>query len=446
MAMSSCGIYSNYQRPTLEVDADSLYRDYVKNSAAHERWLGELSWRELITDEQLVHWIEVGLEHNTDLRTAQLRTQEAGAMLQAAKLAFLPSVSASAQGTVSKYGSSKATKTYQLGPSAEWVIDAFGSLRNAKKGSFADMQAGLAYEQAVKTQLIAEIACSYYMLVALDEQRAVTDSTVTMCQNTVTTMEALWRVGDQTEAAVQQSRATLLQTQSQLQSLEQQIVELENQFSALLGITPQPIARGKDIALACDQDWCVGVPAQMLSRRPDVQQAEWKLASAFYATNKARSAFYPTITLRGEAGWTNSAGAAVVNPGKWLLNAVGTLTQPLFNRGVNQANLKVAKAQQEEATLTFTQTLLNAGVEVNNAMAALHTARNITQIDADRIAALQRTVEVTQALMRTGNVNYLEVITAQQGLLSARVSQVQNSYTLVECMLQLYCALGGGCS
>ncbi|MGN0213912.1 MAG: efflux transporter outer membrane subunit [Muribaculaceae bacterium] len=444
LTTNACGLYGNYSRPALEVSADSLYREYVQWEKSDTSSIADLNWRELFTDPQLVKWIETGLERNTDLRTAALRCDEAEAALGAAKMAYLPSVSLSAQGSISKLGSGSAVKTYSIGPSADWVIDAFGSLRGQKKSKWADYEGALAYTQAVQTQLIADIACTYYSLIALDQQLAITDSSAQASQRTVLTMEALKRAGEQTEAAVQQSHATLLEVQASHRTIQQQIQELENSFAALVGITPQPIARSQDLKLTLNQNIAVGVPAKMLSRRPDVRYAEWNLVSAFYATSTARAAFYPTITLSGTAGWTNNYGEAVSNPGKWLLNAVGSLTQPLFNRGTNIANLKIAKAKQQEAVLAFSQSLLDAGVEVNNALAEWQAASDLAAIHAKRIDALQQTTHTTQLLMKHGSVNYLEVLTAQQALLAAQLTEVQNSYSLAESVIRLYCALGGG--
>ena len=442
LTMSSCGIYTNYQRPE-SLPVDSLYRESVANET-DTTTLADLSWRELFTDSLLVKWIELGLEQNTDLQTAHLRTEEAKATLTASKLAFLPSVSLTPEGQLSSFDGAKATATYSLGASADWEIDAFGSLRNAKKGSHAAYMASLAYEQAVQTQLVATIADTYYSLVALDKKLAITHETVVKWQENLSAMQALKQAGEQNEAAVAQSEASLLEAKSSVLSLEKQIHELENTFSMLLGIVPQNIERSDLFDLCFSEELSVGVPAQLLSRRPDVQQTEWELAEAFYATNKARAAFYPSITLSGVIGWTNSSGSSIVNPGKWLLNAVGSIVQPLFNHGTNIANLKIAKAQQEEAVLAFSQKLLDAGAEVNNALTQWQTARKTLVLDKQRIEALQTAVRSTQKLMQYGTTNYLEVLTAQQTLLQSQLTEVSDKYDEIQSVISLYHALGGG--
>lgn len=442
LLFSGCGIYTNYHRPE-SLPVDSLYRD-VPEAMQDTSSLADLSWRELFTDSLLVKWIEVGLEKNSDIQTARLLTEEAQASLQASRLAFLPSVSLTPQGSLSSFGGAKPSKTYSLGGTAEWEIDAFGGLRNAKKGSRAALEASRAYEQAVQTQLVATIAETYYSLLALDRKLAITRETARKWGENVRAMKALKRAGERDDAAVAQAEASRLEAESSVLSLERQLHELENSFSTLLGIVPIEIERGRLLELSFPEELSVGVPVQLLGRRPDVRQAEWQLAEAFYATNKARSSFYPQITLSGSAGWTNSSGTGIVNPGDWLLNAVGSLVQPLFNRGRNVANLKIAKAQQQEALVAFRQKLLDAGAEVNNALTQWQTARKSLELDSRKVETLETAVRSTQLLMEHGNTNYLEVLTAQQTLLQAQLTEVSDKYEEIQGVISLYHALGGG--
>lgn len=442
LLFSGCGIYTNYHRPE-SLPVDSLYRD-VPEAMQDTSSLADLSWRELFTDSLLVKWIEVGLEKNSDIQTARLLTEEAQASLQASRLAFLPSVSLTLQGSLGSFGGAKPSKTYSLGGTAEWEIDAFGGLRNAKKGSRAALEASRAYEQAVQTQLVATIAETYYSLLALDRKLAITRETARKWGENVRAMKALKRAGERDDAAVAQAEASRLEAESSVLSLERQLHELENSFSTLLGIVPTEIERGRLLELSFPEELSVGVPVQLLGRRPDVRQAEWQLAEAFYATNKARSSFYPQITLSGSAGWTNSSGTGIVNPGDWLLNAVGSLVQPLFNRGRNVANLKIAKAQQQEALVAFRQKLLDAGAEVNNALTQWQTARKSLELDSRKVETLETAVRSTQLLMEHGNTNYLEVLTAQQTLLQAQLTEVSDKYEEIQGVISLYHALGGG--
>lgn len=442
LLLSSCGIYTNYRRPE-SLPVDSLYRD-VPKVMQDTASLADLSWRELFTDPLLVKWIETGLEKNSDLQTARLQTEQAQASLKASRLSFLPSVSLTPQGSLSSFGGAKPSKTYSLGDTAEWEIDAFGTLRNAKKGSRAAWEASRAYEQAVQTQLVATIAETYYSLLALDRKLAITSETARQWGENVRVMKALKRAGEKNDAAVAQAEASRLDAESAVLSLEKQIHELENSFSTLIGIIPTGIERGNLLELSFKEELSVGVPVQLLGRRPDVRQAEWQLAQAFYATNEARSAFYPKITLSGSAGWTNNSGAGIANPGDWLLSAVGSLVQPLFNRGRNIANLKIAKAQQQQAQITFAQKLLDAGAEVNNALTEWQTARKNAELNRRKVETLETAVRSTQLLMEHGNTNYLEVLTAQQTLLQAQLAEVSDRYEEIQGVISLYHALGGG--
>ena len=278
----------------------------------------------------------------------------------------------------------------------------------------------------------------------LDEQYRISEETAVNWRESVRTMRAMMAAGMTNEASVSQSEANCRQVEASLLDLKQQIKEVENSLSILLGEVPGGIERGHLAGQDFPEDLTVGVPLQLLSRRPDVKSAELSLASAFYSTNAARSAFYPSITLSGTAGWTNSAGNMIINPGKLLLSAVGALTQPLFNKGLNIAQLKIAKAQQEEAKLAFQQALLNAGSEVNNALTQVQTARGKTELRTGQIISLENAVRSTQLLMQHGTSTYLEVLTAQQSLLSAQLTQVADRFDEIQGIINLYQALGGG--
>lgn len=443
---SSCGIYQSYERP--ELTTEGLYRDTTQPggtpSPADTASIGSLAWRQLFTDPQLQTLIEEGLQQNTDLRIARLRVEQAAASLTSAKLSYLPGVSLDPQGTVSSFDKQKATKSYQLPLSASWEIDIFGKLTNAKRQAKAALEQSDAYRQAVQSQLIGSIANTYYTLLLLDSQLAITRQTATHWKENIKTMRALKRAGQYDEAAVSQAEANSLSADASVLTLQQQVQEAENSLSTLLGRVPQCIARGQFDGQQFPSVLSAGIPLQLLNNRPDVKQAEYSLAQSFYATNTARSAFYPSITLSGSAGWTNNGGGLVANPGAWLLQAVGSLTQPLFNKGKNIANLKIAKAQQEEATLTFQQTLLNAGAEVNNALTQFQTAGQQSSLSDRQVAFLQTAVKSTRLLMQHGSTTYLEVLTAQQSLLQAQLTQVSDRFNKIQAVINLYQALGGG--
>ena len=438
--MTGCSIYKPYSRP--EVQTEGLYRDLeeTKDTAS----IATLGWRNLFSDKNLQALIEKGLERNTNLRVAHIRVKAAEAVLMNARLSYLPSVVLTPDGSISGTEGAKAIKTYNLAASASWEIDLFGKVTNAKREALAALEGSRAYRQAVETQLIATIANSYYMLLMLDRQLIISEQTLITWKETEHSIEALKRAGKSNDAAVLQAKANRLALEASVVSIRKSIRETENVLSALLADTSHDIMRGALQKQQFPDTLSAGLPIQLLANRPDVRQAEWNLAQAYYATNAARSAFYPSITLSGSAGWTNSAGAMIVNPGKFLATAVASLTQPLFNRGANIAQLRIAKAQQEEARLSFEQTLLNAGSEVNNALVQYQTARDKSAYFNRQVASLENAARSTQLLMKHGNTTYLEVLTAQQTLLNAQLSQVANRFTEIQGVITLYQALGGG--
>ena len=438
--LSSCGIYTKYQ--PAETTPDNLYGEEVAVDDTTN--FGNVNWRELFTDPQLQALIEQGLQNNTDLRSAQLQIEEAEAALMSAKLAFLPSFALSPQGTISSFDGGKATKTYTLPVTASWELDIFGRLRNAKQQAKALYAQSKDYQQAMRTQLIAGIANVYYTLLMLDEQLAISQQTEDAWKETVASTRALMDAGLANEAATSQMEAAYYSVQTSILDLKEQINQVENSLALLLAETPRRYERGKLADQRLPEDVAVGVPMQMLSNRPDVRAAERSLEQAFYATNQARAAFYPSIVLSGSAGWTNSAGSMIVNPGKFLASAVGSLTQPLFNKGQIMAQYRIAKAQQEEASLSFQQALLNAGSEVNDALVACQTSKAKTLLFEKQIQSLEKALESTSLLMEHGTTTYLEVLTARQSLLSAQLSQTANRFTEIQSVINLYQALGGG--
>ncbi len=437
-AMTSCGIYKNYQRP--DVVTDGLYGTA---ETADSTTLGDISWQEMFTDPQLQALIDLALTNNTDLQSAQWRVKEAEATLKSARLAYLPSFNFAPQGTISSFDNGAASKTYSIPVTASWQIDIFGGLTNAKRKAKALYLQSREYQQAVRTQLIASVANLYYTLLMLDSQYEVTKETAAKWEESVRTMREMKAAGMTNEAGVAQYEGSYYGIMASLNDIEYSIRETENSLCSVLGEVPHEIVRGRLDEQQLPDNLAVGVPVQMLSNRPDIRQAEYSLMQSFYATNAARSALYPSITLSGSAGWTNNAGV-ITNPGKLLLSAAGSLLQPIFNANANRANLKIAKAQQEESKLAFQQALLNAGAEVNNALTQCQTARAKTDLRIKQIEAMERAVESTELLMQHSSTTYLEVLTAQQSLLSAQLSQIADQFDEIQGVVNLYQALGGG--
>lgn len=439
--LASCGIYKPYSRPD-EVKTNDLYgADY---EAADTTSLADLEWQEIFTDPLLQELIDTALKQNSDLNSAQWRVAEAEAALKSARLAFLPSFNFAPNGGVSSFDGSKGAWSYTLPLSASWQIDIFGGINNAKRRAKAAYAQSKEYRQAVRTQLIAGVANLYYTLLMLDGQFLATARTAESLQESAETMAAMMEAGMANRASVAQIEAAAFSTKTTLYDLEYSIREAENSLCLLLGEIPHTIKRSTLAEQQIPDHISAGIPLEALSMRPDVRMAEHSLEQAFYATASARSALYPTLTLEGVLGWTNSAGSVVVNPGGVILSAAGSLVAPIFNAGGLRAQLKIAKAQQEEALIAFQQALLNAGSEVNNALMKVQTTLAKRELRSEQIKALEAAYESTQLLMKHGSTTYLEVLTAEQNLLSGRIASITDKLEELQAMISLYNSLGGG--
>lgn len=439
--LSGCGIYTKYE-PQSNVP-DNLYGEAANALPADTANMGNIAWRDFFRDPYLQKLIEKGLTQNTDVQTASLRIEEAKATLLSAKLAFLPSFAIAPQGALSTV-ESQVSRTYTLPVTASWEIDIFGKLRNAKRQAKAAYAQSEDYRQAVYSSLIANIANTYYTLLMLDQQLDISRQTARSWKETVSSTQALMDAGLADETAVSQMTATYYEVQNSVIDLEEQLNQVENSLSLLLAETPQHYERGRLSEQEFTSQLSTGIPLQMLSQRPDVRMAERQLEQAFYVTNQANAAFYPSIILSGSAGWTNSIGGLITNPAKFVTSALASLTEPLFNRGTLIARRRIAKAQQEEALLAFRQQLLNAGTEVNDALVSYQTSKRKRENYLLQITALERAYTSTSLLMENGNTTYLEVLTARQSLLSAQLSQTANQFKEIQSLVNLYQALGGG--
>ena len=431
--LSGCGLYRQYEREEMHF-VDSLYRRMSVPTDSISTAV--MSWDVMFTDPLLQEWIQTGLDYNTALNVARLKVQEAEAALLSARWALLPGADFNMQGGLPGQFSAS------LG--ASWQADIFGGLRNAKRRAQAALEQSEAYRQAVQTQLVATIAESYYTLLMLDEQLSISTRTMNTWEESIRTLEALKRAGKTNEAAVLQAKANKLGVEANILTLEKEILAIENSLCALVGIVPMPITRSTLADQELPEALSAGVPAELLSRRPDVRQAELALAQAFYSVNSARASFYPNVTLSGTLGWTTGNGNIVLDPGSLITNLIAGLTQPVFGRGVNKARLQAAQAQHEQAGYLFRQSLLNAGVEVNNALTMWQTAKKRVELGKKQIVSLQAAVWNTQLLMKHGNADYLEVLTAQKNLLQAELTEASDKLDEIKSIINLYRALGGG--
>jgi outer membrane protein, multidrug efflux system len=446
LLLGSCGIYDKYERP--EVNTTGLVRDVASATdtlaVTDTTSFGNLPWRSVFTDPTLQSLIEQGLAHNTNMLNAALNVKMVEAQLTAAKLAFVPSFTFSPQGTLTSWDGNTATKTYSLPVQASWSIDLFGNLLNAKRSSQMALLATKDYQLVVQTGLISNIANMYYTLMMLDEQLSVVDNMASLTKDTWDMMKLQKDLGRVRETSVQSAEANYYSVLAQSTDLKRQIRETENSLSVLIGQPAQTISRGKLAEQSLPTEFSTGIGIQMLSNRPDVHYAEMSLAQCFYNTNQARSRFYPSITISGSGAYTNNSGAGIVNPGKMLWNAVGSLVQPIFQKGQLVAGLKVAKAQQEQAYNTWQNAILSAGSEVSNALVLYNSSDEKGKLEAQQVESLTKNVEYTKMLFNEGSSTYLEVISAQQSLLNAQLSKIADDFYKMQAVVNLYYALGGG--
>ena len=444
--LGSCGIYNKYERP--EVNTKGLVRDSASIAdtlaVSDTTSFGNLPWRSVFTDPQLQSLIEQGLAHNTNMLNAALNVKMVEEQLKVAKLAFVPSFTFSPQGTISSWDGNKASKTYSLPVQASWSIDLFGNLLNAKRSAQMALLATKDYQLVVQTGLISNIANMYYTLMMLDKELELVNNMAGLTKDTWDMMKLQKELGRTKETSVQSAESNYYSVLAQATDLKRQIRETENSLSLLLGQSAQTISRGTLDNQSLPESFSTGVGIQLLNNRPDVHYAEMSLAQCFYNTNQARSKFYPSITISGSGAYTNSSGAGIVNPGKMLWSAVGSLTQPIFAHGQLIAGLKVAKAEQEQAYNTWQNAVLSAGSEVSNALVLYNSSAEKANLEAKQVESLTKNVEYTKMLFNEGSSTYLEVITAQQSLLNAQLSEVQDQFYKMQAVVNLYYALGGG--
>ncbi|MBE6299564.1 MAG: efflux transporter outer membrane subunit [Bacteroidales bacterium] len=442
--LSGCHIYKKYERPE-DINVANAYRtpEGMNNSPSTNN-IGNLEWKDIYPDEKLQELINYGLLNNTNLLIAIEKVNEAKAALTSARLSFLPSISLTPEGGVSSFDGSAASWSYNASASASWEIDLFGKLLNSKRKAQVALLQNKEYQQAVRTQLIATIADYYFTLTALDKQLAIYTITEQSWAESVETIKAMKEGGMTNEAAVAQYEAYHASIAAAIPDVKAEIIKQENALATLLGDFPKSIDRNSIDSQKCDFPIEVGIPVELLSNRPDVKNAEYQLAAMYYNTNIARSSFYPQLSIGGSLGWTNAAGAAITNPGGLILSALASITQPIFNKGVNIAKLKIAKAQEEQAKLNFKQVLLDAGREVSDALAIYDAELKKESKRELQIEKLSNAVEYTKELLTLGSSTYLEVLDAQQSLLSAQLTKTEDQLKKLNSITSLYHALGGG--
>lgn len=448
VTLTGCkSLYGKYERPA--VNTSGLIRDAVNDNdtlaVTDTTSFANIPWRSVFTDPQLQTLIEKTLANNPDLLNAALNIDMAEAQLKVAKLAFLPGITFTPQGTISTWDGQKANKTYSLPVNASWDANLFGNLTAAKRSVQVSMLQMKDYQVAVQTKLIANVANMYYTLLMLDKQLQIVTDMEKLTKDTWDIMKVqLQTVRGVRSTAVQSAESNYLSVQTQKEDIKRQIRETENSLSLVMGEQAHAISRSTLDAQSLPTTFSTGVGVQLLSNRADVHANEMALANCFYNIEVARARFYPSLTISASGAYTNSGGMGITNPGKILLSAVGSLTQPIFMKGQLRAGLRVAEDQYKQALNTWQSSVLSAGSEVSNALVLYNASDAKSKLESQRIEVLKKNVEDTRNLMASAGSTYLEVITAQSNLLNAQLNQVQDDFSKMQAVVNLYYALGGG--
>ena len=438
LSLTSCGLYKKYESKT---DIPAGVMGVKESGSATEM----ISWRQFFTDPLLQQLIEQALANNTNLASARIAVEQSAASLKAARLGYLPSFSLAPQGSLSSFDLSPVAKTYSLPLQMSWDVELFGSITNKKRAAKAVLLQAQCGEDAVRSNLVSTVAQHYSMLQVLDRQLDILIQTDSLWGASLEMQKSLWENGKAYSTAVNQMESSWLNVKTQIVDTRRSIHSTENSLCKLLAITPQHIARNKWGAHALSSSIALGgFSAEMLRNRPDIRLADHLMEEAYYNTQIARAAFFPTLTLSGTIGWTNNGGGIVTDPGKLLLNIMGQLTQPVFMRGQLKANLKIAKLTQEDLLGKYTQTVIDAGNQVNEALADYQATAEKQEYYHRQVVTLHDAFTGTHELMDNGKASYLEVLTAQETLLSAQLSEAMNMYNGTQALIALYIALGGG--
>ena len=428
--LASCNLYRKYQ-------SDATVRNDVMGDVVNPQdtvSMGDMDWRSVFTDPQLQRLIETALANNTDLRSAQLSIEQAQNSVKSAKWGYAPMLSFTPNATYAYQGGSSFSAQIPL--SASWQIGIFGQTTTGVRKAKAQAAYAEDYKQAVQVSLAAHVANLYYTLVMLDRELEIEEQTEQLWEESLESARALFDAGIYESPAVYQMEASVSSVKTEIIDLRNTILTTEATLCNLLAEPPHHIERASFGAFQMPEQLHLGLPVRLLDARPDVRMAERNMELAYYSTQQARQSFYPTLTIEGLFG-------AAFSPAQMIGQAVASLTQPILEAGKLSAQLKNAKLDQEKARLEFEQALLDAGKEVYTYLHNCQTAGQKAVLIENRVNSLQQAYDATSALMQHGSTTYLEVLTAQESLLSAQLLQVQNQYEGIQALINLYSALGG---
>lgn len=454
--------------PTGIPDKVNLPDTFARQTNTDSAIITRLRWRQFFTDVHLQTLIDSALVGNPDLLIAIQRIETARAVALGAKNANLPSVNAIISAGIDHYGDytlngvgnydtnlspniSKdqripdPTADFFVGLRSSWEVDVWGKLKNRKKAALVRLAATEKSRQLAATLLVAQIANHYYNLLALDNDLKIIENNSRLQETALEIVKVQKEGGRATELAVQQMEAQLYNTRSFSKKVKQEIINAEYQVNYLLGRYPQKVQRDTIFAQqSLPQQLATGIPSGLLLQRPDVQEAELQLVAAKADVSAARAAFMPSFQITPYLGYNAFKAALLFNGGSLAWGALGSLTAPLFNQKQIQAAHLTAVAQNKEAYYSYHKTLLNGFKEVGSAIEQLDNNRELVDLKQKQVAALETAVSSSRELYLAGYASYLEVITAQKGVLEAQLELNEARKNQFSYTIDLYRSLGGG--
>ncbi|MGV8914952.1 MAG: efflux transporter outer membrane subunit [Kaistella sp.] len=449
--LTSCMARETYERPK-EVVNENLFRTDLlpKDSVS----LATISWRDIFTDPVLQQHIAKALENNLDVRVALQNISAADSYLKQSKAAYFPTLSAGPNYTFQtqslntqsgqllnqrKYGDQ-----FDISANFGWEADIWGKLRAQEKAEVANYLGTVAAHQAVKSDLVAAVASTYYQLLTFDDQKRIINETISLRKKNLETTSALKDAGTLTEVAVQQSEALVFNAESLLINIDVQIALLENTLSLLLAEPSHAITRTTIDAQKMPVSLALGYPANLLANRPDVKAAEYRLMNAFEMTNAAKANFYPSLRLTGSGGIVSGDLDNLFSANSLFANVVAGLVQPILNKRQIRTQYEVSLANKEVAYLNFRRSVLTAGKEVSDALKIYQSQDSFISLKRKEGEAYRKSVDYSQELVNYGLANYLEVINASVNHLNAELNISNAEYSKLDAGVELYRALGGG--
>lgn len=442
----ACFVAKDYDKP--QVNTDKLYRT---QQIADSTSLAMMSWDKIFTDQKLQGYIKEAIQNNLDMKIALQNITAAESTLKQSKAGYLPSLNTTATVTHQEFSKNSqfgrlfsSIDQYELSGKLAWEADIWGKIRSTKRASFAKYLESTVAKQAIQTELVANVASVYYQLLALDEQIKVVTSSLKNRNTSIEVILALKKSGSVNEVAVQQTEAQKHATQIILEDLKYNVQILENSFNQILGKNSKAVERGLFENQHITAEIKTGLPAFLLSKRPDVVAAELNFRNTFELTNVARSYFYPSLTLNATGGFQSLVLKDWFSTKSLFATLIGGLAQPIYNQRQNKTRLEIAKANQQKAYLQFEKSLLVAGKEVSNALASYENETTKLSIRKQQVESLKKAADYSDELLQYGMVNYLEVLIAKDNALNTEINYIDNKFKQLNAVITLYKALGGG--